>query len=71
MHARTPFFFAPLTLSAHNFVNFEFFRLIFYVIFYVILCKNISCFVCTELQKPPEIHASRLEYRLNIYASLI
>ena len=26
--------------------------------------KNIFCFVCTELQKPPEIHASRLEYPL-------
>ena len=24
--------------------------------------KNIFCFVYTELQKPPEIHASRLEY---------
>ena len=27
--------------------------------------ENIFCFVCTELQKPPEIHASRLEYPLN------
>ena len=27
--------------------------------------KNILCFVCTELQKPPGIHASRLEYPLN------
>ena len=26
--------------------------------------KNASCFVCTKLQKPPEIHASRLEYLL-------
>ena len=26
--------------------------------------KNIFCFVCTELQNPPEIHASRLEYPL-------
>ena len=24
--------------------------------------KNIFCFVSTELQKPPEIHASRPEY---------
>ena len=24
--------------------------------------KNIFCFVRTELEKPPEIHASRLEY---------
>ena len=34
--------------------------------------KNTFCFVCTELQKPPEIHAPRLEYPLefsifNIY----
>ncbi|KAJ8934894.1 hypothetical protein NQ318_014849 [Aromia moschata] len=34
--------------------------LIFYVKY-----KNIFCFVCTELQKPPEIHASGLEYSLN------
>ena len=26
--------------------------------------KNIFCFVCTELQNPSEIHASRLEYHL-------
>ena len=26
--------------------------------------KNIFCFVCTELQNPLEIHASRLEYPL-------
>ena len=26
--------------------------------------KNIFCFVCTEFQKPPEIHASRLGYPL-------
>ena len=26
--------------------------------------KNIFCFVCTEHQKPPEIHTSRLEYLL-------
>ena len=26
--------------------------------------KHIFCFVCTELQKPPEIHAFRLEYLL-------
>ena len=26
--------------------------------------KNIFCFACTELQNPPEIHASRLEYPL-------
>ena len=27
--------------------------------------KNIFYFVSTELQNPPEIHASRLEYLLN------
>ena len=27
--------------------------------------KNILCFVCTKLQKPPEVHTSRLEYPLN------
>ena len=26
--------------------------------------KNIFCIVCTMLQKPPEIHAPRLEYLL-------
>ena len=28
--------------------------------------KNIFCFVRTELEKPPEIHASRLEYPLKL-----
>ena len=32
--------------------------------------KNIFCFVCIELQKPTEIHASRLEYPLKRYAKL-
>ena len=27
--------------------------------------KNIFCFVCTEPQNLPEIHAPRLEYPLN------
>ena len=27
--------------------------------------KNIFCFVCTEFQNPPEIHASRIEYPFN------
>ena len=33
--------------------------------------KNSFCFVCTELQKPPEIHASRLEYPLNYLVVLV
>ena len=28
--------------------------------------KNIFYFFCTELQNPPEIHASRLEYSLKV-----
>ena len=31
--------------------------------------KNIFCFVCIELQNPPEIHASELEYPLNVTIS--
>ena len=29
--------------------------------------KNIFCFVCTELQNPPEIHASRLEHSFKVF----